>query len=864
MNNNKYKRTIGAFSLLEIMVSMAIIGIIMAMLSNVLVNSILISQKSIARSFVREELSDIVDRIASDIRDANTVNGCSGSLQTAKCDLVLDVPVTWKTCVNGTGGNYDVCKVDANGNVLFSSSPSIKLKNFTFDQGFDTGTNTIRKNVLITIVADHVNTATGVTNILRQTSVSTRNYELINPGTLVGGSPIIGVNTFGTGSDGSLNFTGNFNINTNSSGSRTFADGIAYRVVAPAVGATSVTRFATNYALNNGITAGDSVLLINMQGTAADFAAAGNYELKTVQAVAADTVTFTSAVQKNFVGTSAANQKVIIQRVPNYTDVTLDNGDTLTAGAWGRLAAGITPPAGIARTFHNGFYIGGKIYYIFGCSSTSCGYLTSTNIYDLDSNSWTTGAAAPVGRYGTDPVYYNGQIYAWSGVSTTYVNTVAIYDVNNNTWGTGTAGGTARRYFKSALYNAKMYAWGGQISNGTIVNTMDIYDIPSGTWTTGPVGGTARYLYSSAVYNGKWYIWGGCNAGCTTYYNTVDIFDLTTNTWSTGAAGGTARIDTDSVLYNGKIYFFHGYSAGPTLRNIVDIYDIGSNSWSTGTAGGTARAFPTATLVDNQVYLYGGNVLAGTAYATTDIYDLDSGQWNAFRGFPTGIVAFKASGNVDVKTGGKISANGLGFYPSGTNWPGESYAGTGAYNMNAANKGGGGAGYQFSGCTYSGGGGGGGYGANGGAGGQYFCSGIGTSAGGNGGVAYGSSDLSTLFLGSGGGTGVGAGGRGGGMILIFARNVSLSGTISANGNNGGASATNGGGGGGSGGSIYIGTINANIGTSLITSTAGTGGTGYPGSNPGRGGGVGRIAIYYNSSLTGTSSPAAYTQLFTPN
>ncbi len=873
--NNRFKKTIKAFSLLEVMVSMAIIGIIMAMLSNILVNSIIISQKSIARSFVREEVSDILDRVAADVRDANTISSCTGTLQTAKCDMVLDAPVSWQTCVNSVGG-YDVCKKDASGNILFSSSPTLKLTSLIFDQGYDTGTNTIRKNILITIVADHQNTATGVKNILRQTSVSTRNYELINPGTIVGGSPVVGVNTFGNGSDGALNVSGTFNLQTSSSGARTYPDGIAYRVVAPVAGANTVTRFAASYSLNSGITAGDSVLVINMQGAGVDIASVGNYEVMTVQSVTADTITFTAALQKSYAGTTAANQKVMVQRIPNYTDVTLDNGDTMTTRNWTRATVPGAPPAGgTTRTHHQGHIYNDKIYLVEGCNVIPCGYLATVDIFDTNTNTWSTGANTTSARAGTASILFNGKIYVYGGTNGTNRNTTIIYDIESNTWSAGVTGGTARRFSQAVQYNSKMYVYGGYTTTAT--NILDIFDIPSGTWSVGTAGGTTRYSFSAATYNGKLYTWGGCtgSGGCATaMINTMDIFDFATNTWSTGATGGTARYGAAATVYNGKIYFFAGCSSGPTARNIIDIYDIASNTWSTGTAGGTARCYPTVEVNGNLAYLNGGNGAGGGTHNAIDVYDFDSGQWNAGNGYGTGILAFKASGNVTVKTGGKIISENSGFrtrgFQGGYGFQGESTSGTGTYNQYLRlSQGGGGSGQEYVGCNIFSSAGAGGYGTAGGTGNSYFCSGVGTAPGGQGGSAYGLPDLTKIYLGSGGGSGNntggsgGAGGGGGGIVMIWGRNLTVQGTVSTKGGAATASTTGSGGSGGAGGSIYIATIVGNIGTSLITSMGGAGGTGSTGVN-GRSGGVGRIAIYYNTSLTGTTNPAAYSQQFTPN
>jgi len=64
----------------------------------------------------------------------------------------------------------------------------------------------------------------------------------------------------GDGADGTLTPNGAFNINTDASGGRTYADGIAVKVTANPTG-TSITVDSST-----GIAAGDEVLLINLQG----------------------------------------------------------------------------------------------------------------------------------------------------------------------------------------------------------------------------------------------------------------------------------------------------------------------------------------------------------------------------------------------------------------------------------------------------------------------------------------------------------------------------------------------------------------------------------------------------------------------
>jgi uncharacterized repeat protein (TIGR01451 family) len=71
---------------------------------------------------------------------------------------------------------------------------------------------------------------------------------------------------------------------------------------------------------------GDEVLIITMQG-----ADAGTYETASVADVSGAVITLTTGLVHSYDG---ANDKVMVQRVPNYTDVTVENDGTLTAHAW--------------------------------------------------------------------------------------------------------------------------------------------------------------------------------------------------------------------------------------------------------------------------------------------------------------------------------------------------------------------------------------------------------------------------------------------------------------------------------------------------------------------------------------------------
>jgi hypothetical protein len=107
--------------------------------------------------------------------------------------------------------------------------------------------------------------------------------------------------------------------------------------------ATQIQETAGTSALS-GIAAGDDVLLINLRGISTGATNVGNNEVFTIQSISGNTVTFTSNVTKNYGENGNADlvgQKIMLQRVPNYTNVSIPSGISLTANAWNGITGGV-------------------------------------------------------------------------------------------------------------------------------------------------------------------------------------------------------------------------------------------------------------------------------------------------------------------------------------------------------------------------------------------------------------------------------------------------------------------------------------------------------------------------------------------
>ncbi len=249
---------------------------------------------------------------------------------------------------------------------------------------------------------------------------------------------------------------------------------------------------------------------------------------------------------------------------------------------------------------------------------------------------------------------------------------------------------------------------------------------------------------------------------------------------------------------------------------------------------------------------------------------LTAKPWDGSSG---GILAFRATGAVNIRAGGRIALDGAGFRggPGGgsqdntTATQGEGYPGLGLLST-AANGSGGGASHAGGGESPSAGGG---YGKRGLVGTGPNCCQYPSQA--QGGEEVGDPAITSLFFGGGGGGGHGvndpgrpAGGAGAGAALITATSITVDGNISARGLDGQTGTSTGGshgGAGGAGGAILLKAGTVLLGNNQVVATGGVGGSGTY--STGGSGAIGRIRVEYCTTLSGFTTPVASVQSCTP-
>ncbi|HET6261690.1 MAG TPA: S-layer homology domain-containing protein, partial [Chloroflexia bacterium] len=274
-----------------------------------------------------------------------------------------------------------------------------------------------------------------------------------------------------------------------------------------------------------------------------------------------------------------------------------------------RANAVYAPNVGRLFVFGGDSLIGGSVYNI-------------TRIYNPGTNSWTTGAAMPGGRWGMAAGYYGGKIYLAGGLDgATYKNSTATwaYDPVTDSWdatlmnmpaGVNTPG--------FAIINGHLYVAAGLDSDFDPVNTLYDYDIAGNTWATLPPIPIALHAPGSGALGGKLWIFGG------------------------GIPDASGRTEANSNV-NAK-----AQAHSPSALNSTYIYDPAANIWTAGPNLNVARSYIAGSVVGNTVVAAGGvDTSMSAIYDTTETNTMAS-QCPTVTATSTQVVTGTATGTNTV------------------------------------------------------------------------------------------------------------------------------------------------------------------------------------------------------------------------
>ena len=275
-------------------------------------------------------------------------------------------------------------------------------------------------------------------------------------------------------------------------------------------------------------------------------------------------------------------------------------------GAW--RTSTIDPSA----RYRAGGCSGGGFVYVYGGQTSTGGVLNDLWRWNPATETWTQLANMPTAKGNIQGAYWNGKIYVPGGFAAgVHITENAIYDVATNTWSTG-APLPAPQSGQNVAFNSKIYNFGGNPGPQSVVT---IYDIATNTWSNGadmPVPITyGRAVVTHPIVGTPFAYYAGGIAGGVTV-NTVYRYDFMSNSWATMAPLQTARTSEELMARPDGLQLFAvmggdaTFFTGVPLPVSVEIYDIPFNTWSYGNPVVTKAAAPAGGVAGSKVMVQGG------------------------------------------------------------------------------------------------------------------------------------------------------------------------------------------------------------------------------------------------------------------
>ena len=333
---------------------------------------------------------------------------------------------------------------------------------------------------------------------------------------------------------------------------------------------------------------------------------------------------------------------------------------------------------GAARGYHTATLLpNGKVLVVGGYDGNTD--LGSAELYDPANNMWIAAANLTGARGGhTATLLPNGKVLVVGGHDPVVLNTAEVYDPALNVWGAAASLTTARMFHTATLLSSGKVLVAGGTPDGTgSLASAEVYNPAGNTWsaTTNTLA-TARYNHAAMLLSsGNVLVIGGDNGGPT---SSCELYSPGSNSWgtATGLPNGSIESFTATLLPDGTVFTNGGYD-GSFAQNTASLYNPVGNTWSSPGSMASTRQYHTSTVLPSgSVLIVGGEDDTYTAINGVEIYDPTSGgSWSAggslsaARGFHTATLL--PNGKVLVAGGdnGSVSLNSAELYdPASDSW----------------------------------------------------------------------------------------------------------------------------------------------------------------------------------------------------
>jgi hypothetical protein len=284
------------------------------------------------------------------------------------------------------------------------------------------------------------------------------------------------------------------------------------------------------------------------------------------------------------------------------------------------------------RKFGSSILANGCVFVTGGLTWGGSSNLTTTEIYDPATNTWTYGPAFQGRNEHSQTTLTDGRVLVAGGINNSApIATAQIFDPATNTWSdTGSLETARSEHLAVLLQDGRVLVVGGKSSTGTSLDSAEIFDPTTGAWTAAGTMNTGRVNHTATLLqDGRVLVVGGGGASPAP---AAEIFDPTSGQWIATAPMSLRREDHMAArLHDGRVLIAGGYAMPQTLDH-AEIFNPVTGTWQIGFPMCRQRRWASATVLPNgQVFVVGGYGNAdkdGHRYLRAECYSPFTGNWN--------------------------------------------------------------------------------------------------------------------------------------------------------------------------------------------------------------------------------------------